>query len=78
MKEQVAVPVNGKVDRVRWLRRDPPAEFDRTAWGIEEIDGDTVLVETALISCPDCGELAFWAAGYADCRECENRQRLVG
>jgi len=76
---QAAIPVDGTVDRVRRLKRDPPVEWDRTAWGIETIeDGDTLLVEAVIVDCPDCGELAFWAGGFVDCRDCETRQRLVG
>ncbi|WP_436910309.1 hypothetical protein [Halosimplex marinum] len=76
----LALPVDGTVDRVRRLRRDPPVKYDRTAWGVDEIDGEMVLVETAVIDCPDpeCDGRAFWADGVAACGSCETRQRLIG
>lgn len=73
-----ALAVNGRIDRIERLHSDPPAEWERTSWAICERRGDTVLVETAIVSCPECGGEAFWAHGRVACGECETRQRLIG
>ena len=78
MSEHVALAVDGHVDRIRRLQRDPPQQYDRTAWSVDDKDGETVLIETAVVSCPDCGERAYWAAGVAACSDCEQRHRLIG
>jgi hypothetical protein len=73
-----ALPVDGQVDRIIRLQRDPPVEWERTAWGTDTIDGETVLVETVVVPCPSCGEGAYWASGRVACAHCETRQRMVG
>jgi len=74
-----ALPVDGSVDRIRRLYQDPPVEWDgTTAWGVDDIEGDTVLIETALIECPDCGAKAYWARGRVACSGCGTHRRLVG
>lgn len=79
MSDHVALAVDGHVDRIRRLQRDPPKEYDKTAWSVDGGEDETVLIETAIIQCPDCGkENAYWAAGVYACGNCENRQRLIG
>lgn len=73
-----AIAVDGQVDRIERLHADPPVEWARTAWGVDEMDGDVVLVETAVIECPQCGGQAHWARGCVACGECDTRQKLIG
>lgn len=74
----IALPVAGEVDEINRLHRDPPAEFEGTAWAAVQQDGQTVLLETAIVDCPTCGERAYWKAGVAACDHCQERRRLVG
>lgn len=75
-----ALAIKDRVDRIERLHQDPPVrDWDEmTAWGMDHIDGDLVLVETAVIKCPSCDEDAFWARGRVACPDCETKQRLVG
>ena len=73
-----ALGVDGEVDEIHRLHRDPPAEVDKTAWAVVERDGQTVLMETAVVDCPTCGERAYWKRGVAACSHCQERRRLVG
>jgi len=75
---QIGMGMEGRVDRIERLHRDPPEQWDRTAWGIDRIDGDTVLVEVALVACPECGSWACWRQGVMGCGNCETRKRMVG
>jgi len=78
-REDVALLVEGEVDEIRRLHRDAPtAEQHGTAWSVDDIDGEKVLLECAVIDCPDCGERAYWARGIAACRHCETQHRLIG
>jgi hypothetical protein len=76
--ESTALGVQGVVDSIERLHRDPPAEYDTTAWSVMQKDGEKVLIECAVVSCPACGERAYWKAGVAACSHCQERRRLVG
>jgi len=78
MIENRALAVEGEVDDIRRLHRDPPQDYDMTAWSVQEMDGETVLIETAVIECPDCEQRAYWASGVVACSHCQQRQRLIG
>lgn len=73
-----ALTIEGRVDRIERLHRDPPVTSERTAWGVDRIDGELVLIESAVISCPDCGQKSLWARGVAACPHCQQSHRLVG
>jgi hypothetical protein len=74
-----ALPVDGKVDRIERLHQDPPVEWDgMTAWGTDDMQGEKVLIETAVIDCPECSERAYWARGVAACDHCEQRHTVIG
>jgi hypothetical protein len=77
-REDVALLVEGEAQSVVRLHRDPPAEYDNTAWSVVDRDGQKVLLECAVIQCPDCEERAYWTRGTVACRHCQTRQRLIG
>ncbi len=78
MTDKQALQIDGTVDEIRRLQREPPSQYDKTAWAIDDVDGVTLLIECAVIPCPSCGEAAFWNGGYVACADCRTRQRLVG
>lgn len=73
-----ALPVSGKVDRIERLHRDPPAQWDRTAWAVVEEDGEKIMREHAVIECPNCSERAYWTKGFVGCSHCDTKQPLRG
>lgn len=73
-----ALLVDGEVDRVRRLQRDPPATWARTAWGVHTEGGEKLLQEFARVECPNCGETGNWARGRFACSDCELVKRMVG
>jgi hypothetical protein len=74
-----ALAVDGKVDRIERLHQNPPVEWDgTTAWAADDMDGEKVLIETALIDCPECSERAYWARGIAACTNCQQRHTVIG
>jgi hypothetical protein len=73
-----ALGVSGEVDEIRRLHRDPPTECEQTAWSVVEDGGEKVLLETAVVDCPDCEQRAYWASGVVACSHCQQRQRLIG
>ena len=76
--ESTALGVQGRIDTINRLQRDPPQQYDMTAWTAMKRDGETVLVECAVIECPTCEGRAYWKQGVAACNECQERRRLVG
>jgi hypothetical protein len=73
-----ALGVSGEVDAVHRLHRDPPAEYENTAWAVVDHDGAKKLIECAIVECPDCEQRAYWKAGVVACDHCKQRQRLIG
>ena len=73
-----ALGVDGEVEAVHRLHRDPPAEYDKTAWAVVDRDGQKTLIECAIVDCPTCGERAYWKAGVAACDYCQEKRRLIG
>jgi len=74
-----ALAVDGQVDRIERLHQNPPVEWDgTTAWAADDMDGEKVLIETAIIDCPECSEKAYWARGTAACTNCQQRHTLIG
>jgi hypothetical protein len=78
MIENHALRVEGQVDDVRRLCQNPPVEWDgETAWSTHDGPGGLALLESAIISCPNCDQRAFWRNGFLRCEGCE-KQRLIG
>ena len=78
MPETDALCIEGCVDDIRRLHQNPPVEWDnRTAWSIHTDGERHVLLESAVVACPDCDETAFWRNGHLRCHGCE-RKRLIG
>lgn len=76
--EHPALVVDGEVDRIVRLHRDPPVASDKTAWATVRRHGDRILAEHAVVDCPDCGGRSFWKAGLVGCPNCEESKRLIG